>query len=284
MYQAKKHGRNTYFFYTSALTSAANLRLSQETKLRRALERGEFVLHYQPQVNASTGDIVAVEALVRWQQPEDGLVLPADFIPIAEETGLMLPLGEWVLETACAQIKQWQLNGFPQLGLAVNISPRQFSSPDLSGYIASVLDHHQFDPAQLELEITESALLSPQCKSEATLKALKKTGVRIAIDDFGTGYSSLAYLRRFPIDTLKIDQSFVKEIPAVEEDMAIAATIIAMSRNLHLSVQAEGVETEAQLAFLCEHHCENYQGNYFSPPLTAGQFEAIFMASAALPK
>jgi len=279
MYQAKNQGRNTYRFYTQSLTNAANRRLSMESDLRRALERGEFVIHYQPQVRASTGAIIAVEALIRWQHPDLGLLSPAEFIPLAEDTGLIVPLGAWVLEAACAQIKQWQAAGLDHLGLAVNISTRQFSQPNLSGQIADILERQQFDPTRLELEVTESALMCPQCDAEATFRTLKNLGISIAIDDFGTGYSSLGYLRRFPIDTLKIDRSFVEDIPAVAGDCEITATIIAMARNLCMAVLAEGVESPVQLAFLQAHGCDVYQGYHFSRALPAEQFTQCFLAN-----
>ncbi len=280
MYQAKNEGRNTYSYYTRTLTHAANKRLTMESRLRGALERGEFVLHYQPQVRAN-GEIVAVEALVRWQHPEEGLIPPHEFIPVAEETGLIIPLGQWIFATACHQVKQWQQQGMPELALAVNVSTHEFNQPDLVSRIADTLIQTGLNPAYLELEITESALMCPRCEADGTLHAIKALGVRIAIDDFGTGYSSLGYLRRFPIDTLKIDRSFVHDIPASREDTEIAATIIAMAHNLNLSVVAEGVETEEQTAFLREHGCEFFQGYHFSRPLPAGKLEQLFSTPAA---
>lgn len=280
MYQAKNMGRNTYSFYTRTLTHAANKRLTMESRLRGALERNEFVLHYQPQVR-SNGEIVAVEALVRWQHPEEGLIPPHEFISLAEETGLIMPLGQWILASACLQIKQWQQRGLPNLSLAVNISTHEFNQPDLAKRIADTLRDVDLNPRYLELEITESALMCPRCEADGTLQIIKDLGVRIAIDDFGTGYSSLGYLRRFPIDTLKIDRSFVHDIPGSKEDTEIAATIIAMAHNLNLTVVAEGVESEAQAAFLREHGCEFYQGYHFSRPLPAAKFEQQFLDTSA---
>lgn len=224
---------------------------------------------------------MAVEALVRWQHPEEGLIPPVEFISIAEDTGLIVPLGHWILQTACSQVKYWHDHGFPGLGLAVNISTREFRQTDLAGQIEDTLRRTGLDPHYLELEITESALMCQQCNADEALQAIKKLGVRISIDDFGTGYSSLGYLRRFPIDTLKIDRSFIHDIPSTKEDMEIAATIIAMAHNLNLTVLAEGVETEAQLAFLHQHGCELYQGYHFSRPLPAGKLVQLFPAGGA---
>jgi EAL domain-containing protein (putative c-di-GMP-specific phosphodiesterase class I) len=270
MYRSKEEGRNTYRFYNAEMTRSARERLILEANLRQAIAQQEFVLHYQPQVDVASGGIVGVEALVRWDHPVSGLISPARFIPLAEETGLIIPLGEWVLFTACAQAKSWLEGGAaPGLTVAVNLSPRQFRQEKLVEHVRAVLDATGLPPALLELEITESALMDDPERAVSTLGALKELGIRISMDDFGTGYSSLAQLKRFPIDKLKIDQSFMRGIPRGRSDMEIAATIVAMARNLHLKVLAEGVEREEQLSFLQIHGCDSYQGFLFSRPLPA---------------
>lgn len=272
LYQAKEGGRNTYRFYTKALTDTANERLSMEAGLRRALERHEFVLHYQPLI-AQDGHVEGVEALVRWADPEAGLVPPSRFIPLAEDTGLIVPLGEWVLREACSRIKSWLDAGLTLTTLAVNLSPRQFRQTGLHERISMILAETGLPPHYLELEITESAIMEPGRDAERQLAALKDLGVRLAIDDFGTGYSSLAHLRRFPLDKLKIDQSFVRDIPCDSAAVEITSTIIAMARNLQLRVLAEGVETQEQLDFLTRQHCDSFQGYLFSRPLPADELQ-----------
>ncbi|MDP2833128.1 MAG: EAL domain-containing protein [Pseudomonadota bacterium] len=274
MHQSKDDGRNTFRFYNAAMTRAARERLTLETNLRHAIERQEFLVYYQPQVDVSSGAILGVEALVRWDHPASGLIAPDRFIPLAEETGLIVPLGEWVLFTACTQARAW-LDGadLPNLSVAVNLSPRQFRQHNLAAHVRAVLDASGLPAALLELEITESAIMENPGQAIATLQALKDLGITISIDDFGTGYSSLAHLKRFPIDKLKIDQSFIRDIPQDRSDMEIAATIIAMARNLHLKVLAEGVETEDQLAFLQIHGCDAYQGYLCSRPIPAPALE-----------
>ncbi|MDP2430685.1 MAG: PAS domain S-box protein [Pseudomonadota bacterium] len=273
LYQAKEQGRNTYRFYTEALTTAANEHLALETRLRRGLERGEFILHYQPLIDAHSGRAVGVEALVRWQPPGKALVPPAKFIPIAEETGLIVPLGEWILRSACAQARAWLDAGLPPLVMAVNLSGRQFQAADMAELVRAVLLDTGLPARLLELELTESVIMEQADQAIATLDALKSLGVRLTIDDFGTGYSSLAYLKRFPIDKLKIDRSFVDGLADDPNDREIAATIIAMARSLNLEVLAEGVETEQQLAFLRLYGCDQYQGYLFSKPIPADEFE-----------
>lgn len=272
LYLAKGQGRHTYRYYTEALTRASQDRLSLEARLRRALERDELLVYYQPQLDIASGRIVGVEALVRWLDPEEGMIMPDRFIHVAEESGLIIPLGEHVLRTACRQVKAWTDTGMPDLRLAVNLSPRQFTHPDLAGQILGVLHETGFDPNCLELELTESALLSEGGDAAALLNQLKTMGVRLAIDDFGTGYSSLSYLRHFPIDTLKIDKSFVRDIPNHQDDMEIATAIIQLAHILGFTVLAEGVETDAQLAFLRNQGCDLYQGYLFSKPLPADAF------------
>ncbi|WP_024301251.1 EAL domain-containing protein [Pseudogulbenkiania sp. MAI-1] len=272
MYLAKSQGRNTFRFYTESLTHAANERLSMETSLRQALKREEFILHYQPLIDLASGLVTGVEALVRWQPPGEALVAPSRFITLAEETGLIVPLGEWVLHAACRQGKAWLDAGLP-LVMAVNLSPRQFLRHDIVSQVRRVLETTGLPPHHLELELTEGALMEQAEQAVQTLTALKRLGVRLAIDDFGTGYSSLAYLKRFPLDKLKIDRSFVRDLPDDSSDVEIVTTIIAMVRNLKLEVLAEGVETRQQLAFLQQQGCDSCQGYLFSRPLAVAEFE-----------
>ncbi|MBT0961288.1 EAL domain-containing protein [Denitromonas iodatirespirans] len=273
MYQAKGQGRNTFRFYTAALTEAADQRLAMEGRLRRALNAGEFVLHFQPQFEASTGEVVGCEALVRWQDADGRLMPPDRFIPLAEDTGLIVPLGQWVLETACAQAKAWRDAGVADLVMAVNLSARQLHQRDLAQRVAEVLERTGLPPDRLKLELTESMIMGQGEEAEALLQSLKALGVSLSIDDFGTGYSSLAYLKRFPIDEMKIDRSFVRDTPDDASDSEIVATIVAMARNLKLRVVAEGVETERQLAFLVRLGCNACQGYLVSPALPAAAFE-----------
>jgi len=275
LYLAKGQGRHTYRFYTEALTRATQDRLSLESRLRRALERDELQVYYQPQLDIASGRLVGAEALVRWFDPDVGMIMPDRFIYIAEESGMIVPLGDYVLRSACLQAKTWTDAGFPALRLAVNLSPRQFAHPDLVGQILGVLEETGFDPNYLELELTESALMAEPEEAAVLLSQLKRMGVRLAIDDFGTGYSSLSYLRRFPLHTLKIDKSFVRDIPHHQDDMEIATAIIQLGHILGFTVLAEGVETEAQLAFLRERGCDLYQGYLFSKPVPAAEFERL---------
>ncbi len=280
MYQAKADGRNTYRFFTAELSIAAQKRLKLETRLRRALERNEFVVHYQPKVDVASGRIVGCEALLRWQDPEQGLIPPYEFIPVAEEIGLIVALGEWVLRTACEQAEAWSRAGLARLNMAVNLSARQLWKPDLAERIAGILSETGMPAQWLELELTESMIIGQEALVEERFADLKALGLRLAIDDFGTGYSSLAYLKRFPIDVLKIDRSFVHDIPEDINDMEIAAAIVAMARALKLEVVAEGVETCAQLAFLQEQACDVYQGYLFSKPLPAAEFERLLVTTS----
>ncbi len=259
MYHAKAQGRNNFQFYSVELTARVQSRLDMETSLRRALERREFLLHYQPKFSLETGEMTGVEALIRWQHPELGMVPPHDFIGIAEENGLILPIGEWVLRAACQEVKRWHDEGLAQVKLAVNLSTRQFRQNRLKETLAGVLAETGFDPRFLEFEITESGMESSAEVSEV-LGELKAMGISISLDDFGTGYSSLSYLKRFPIDALKIDRSFVRDIPEDLDDAAIVRAIIAMSRSLRMKVIAEGVETEEQQQFLRAEGCDEIQG------------------------
>lgn len=275
LYQAKAAGRSTYRFFTVELTRAAVDRLATEARLRHGIEKSEFVLHYQPLVDLRDRRIKGVEALLRWRDSAGGLVLPGQFIPVAEETGLIVPLGEWVMRTACAQMKQWRAAGIAIDTIAVNLSPKQFRERDLDERIQATLAASGLAAHHLEIEITEGALMEQARDAETRLAALKAMGVRLAIDDFGVGYSSLAYLKRFAIDKLKMDRSFVAGIPDDVADMEIVAAVIALARTLRLEVLAEGVETEAQLAFLSRHGCDTGQGYLFAHPLPTDEITAL---------
>ncbi|HKK00545.1 MAG TPA: EAL domain-containing protein, partial [Desulfuromonadales bacterium] len=276
MYQAKELGRNTYQFYNADADSHTLERLFLGNDLRRALEREEFALVYQPQVNVTTGRLIGLEALVRWQHPDLGLISPAQFIPLAEETSMIITLGQWVLRTACVQAKAWQDAGFAPLRVAVNISARQFWQADLAAIVKRILNETGLDAEWLELELTETMLMENADTTKRALRELKQMGICLAIDDFGTGYSSLNYLKHFPIDRLKIDRSFVHDISINPDDAAIAEAIVALAHSLRLRVMAEGVETREQLEFLHVRFCEEMQGFYFSPPLTAEKITALF--------
>ncbi|HSV52505.1 MAG TPA: EAL domain-containing protein [Burkholderiaceae bacterium] len=275
LYRAKSDGRNTYRYFADEMTAAARERLQLESRLRRAVAQGQLCLHYQPQVELATGRIVGAEALVRWQDPEEGLILPGRFIPVAEATGLIGAIGAWVLAEACRQGRRWLDEGLPPLMLAVNVSPRQFYLGDLAAQVTQVLQDTGFPAQWLELEITEGALIEREQDALQTLHRLRALGVRLAIDDFGTGYSSLAYLKRFPLDVLKIDRSFIADIPDDPDDMAISTAIIALGASLGIKVLAEGVETQAQLDFLREKGCDLYQGYLISPALPPDAFAAL---------
>ncbi len=277
MYRAKAEGRNTFRFYTEDLTRLAARRLDLETRLRRALANGEFVVHYQPAFSVADGSLIGAEALVRWQPPGEPMVSPGDFIPIAEETGLIVGLGEWVLSTACRQWRAWLDEGLQPGAIAVNLSVEQIRRSDVQAMLRAALEETGLAPHCLELEITESSLMAQGEQAEALLAGLKSLGVRLAIDDFGTGYSSLAYLKRFAIDKLKIDHSFVKDLADDRNDLAIAAAVVAMAQALEMTVQAEGVETEGQLALLHELGCAAFQGYLRSPPVPAEVFGRRFL-------
>ena len=277
MYRAKAEGRNTCRFYTEDLTRLAARRLDLETRLRRALANGEFVVHYQPAFSVADGSLIGAEALVRWQPPGEPMVSPGDFIPIAEETGLIVGLGEWVLNTACRQWRAWLDEGLQPGAIAVNLSVEQIRRSDVQAMLRAALEETGLAPHCLELEITESSLMAQGEQAEALLAGLKSLGVRLAIDDFGTGYSSLAYLKRFAIDKLKIDHSFVKDLADDRNDLAIAAAVVAMAQALEMTVQAEGVETEGQLALLHELGCAAFQGYLRSPPVPAEAFGRRFL-------
>lgn len=273
MYRAKELGRNTSQFYTEDLNTKASKLAMMESDLRHAIERDEFLLYYQPKLEIATGKICGAEALIRWQHPVNGLIPPNEFIPLLEETGLILQVGEWVIRTACRQIKLWQDRGLDSLHVAVNLSARQFRQKDLSVRIIGILRDSGLLANALELEVTESLLMENLELSIETLLKLQQEGIGISVDDFGTGYSSLSYLKRLPINTLKIDQSFVRDIATDPDDAAIATAIIGLAQNLKLKVVAEGVETEEQLQFVRERKCDQMQGYLLSRPLPADKFE-----------
>ncbi len=274
MYAAKQRG-GTSQFYSADMNVRAFERLTLETSLRQALKRGEFLLHYQPLVDLCSGETVGIEALARWQHPERGLLSPDTFIPLAEETGLIVPLGEWVLRTACAQTRAWQDQGVPLLRVAVNLSRRQFEQKNLVATVRQVLEDTGLAPTRLELELTESLLIRDAEGTIAMLQALHGMGIRLSIDDFGAEYSSLGYLKRLPISTLKIDQSFVRDVVINPDDASITGAIISLAHCLNLNVVAEGVETEGQAAYLWSQRCNEMQGYYFSRPLTPEQVGSL---------
>lgn len=275
MYRAKEQGGSCYQFYTKSMNEQILERMLLENSLRQAVSQDELVVYYQPLVDGMTGRTVGVEALVRWQHPERGLVPPMEFIPLAEETGLIVPIGEWVLRTACAQNKAWQDAGYPPVVVSVNLSGRQFYQPDFIGMVRRVLAETGLAPEYLELEITESIMLEDIDYTITILKELGAMGIKLAIDDFGTGYSSLSYLKRFPITTLKVDRMFVKDAALDAQDAAIISAIIVLAHNLNLKVVAEGVETAEQRVFLRERRCNMLQGFLFSRPLPTQQVASL---------
>jgi diguanylate cyclase (GGDEF)-like protein len=275
LYQAKGEGRNNFQFYSDKLNANSLERLALESSLRRALERNEFQLHYQAKKDLRTSRVTGMEALLRWQHPDLGMVMPMQFIPLAEEIGLIVPIGKWVLKTACLQNVAWQKQGLPQLTMAVNLSARQFSDENLLRDITSVLEETGMDPRLLELEITESMLMHDVQKTMQILAQLKLMGARIAMDDFGTGYSSLSTLKQFPLDTIKIDGSFIRDVASNAQDKGLTTAIIAMGRTLSLTVVAEGVETKEQADFLREQSCDEFQGFYFNKPMLADRFTEL---------
>jgi diguanylate cyclase (GGDEF)-like protein len=275
MYRAKECGRNNFQFYVADMNVRARERLMLENSLRRALVRDEFMVYYQPRVDLQSGRVIGAEALLRWRHPELGMVPPSEFIPILEETGMIIPVGEWVLREACRQNRSWQAKGLPPIRVAVNLSARQFVQKDLASTVEDALEEAGLSPAYLELEITEELLLEHNHANTVTLNRLRDLGVHISIDDFGTGYSSLSYLKRLPINTLKIDRSFVRDITRDSDGAAIASAIIAMACSLRLNVLAEGVETDEQLSFLRAQGCNEIQGYSFSHPLPPEEFEKL---------
>ena len=282
MYQAKERGRNRFCFYRADMNVKAVAQLELEAAMRRALERGEFVLHYQPKADLRTGLVHGAEALIRWQSGSR-LLSPADFIPLAEKTGLIVPIGNWVIDTACRQLRVWHEDGLREMRVAVNVSSRQFHSGDLAAIVARALACHDVPASCLELELTESMLMEDPEQTVAILEDLKRIGVKLALDDFGTGYSSFAYLSRFPIDALKIDRSFVRDIVTEPQSAMIAVSIIDLAHRLRLKVVAEGVETESQLGYLRMRDCDEMQGYYFARPMPTEDFEALLREGRSLP-
>ncbi|OFE11325.1 hypothetical protein PHACT_12240 [Pseudohongiella acticola] len=279
MYAAKEDGRNSYRIYSADLHQHTQERAGLALELRHALERGELALHYQAKVALDNDEVVGVEALLRWHHPERGDISPVQFIPIAEDNGLIIPIGEWVMETACQQLVAWQAQGLPPLALAVNLSPRQFNHPDLHKHISDVLARTDFAANLLELEITESLVMQNPERAIELMTQIKRMGVRFAIDDFGTGYSSLGQLRHYPIDTLKIDRAFIRDLASSKEDQAISKAIISMGKTLGLTVVAEGVENARQLAFLRDNYCDQIQGFFYHRPCCADEFVSWYRAT-----
>ena len=283
-HQAKDEGRNNFQFYAEHMNATAWQRLNLETELRRAIEREEFTLHYQPKVDMDSARIVGMEALLRWQSPDRGLVMPGEIIPLLEETGLILPVGEWVLRAACRQARAWQTAGLSNIHIAVNLSTLQFRQPDFAGLVLGILNENGLDPAlgEIELELTESLLMSNADGAIDTLNKLHESGIRFSIDDFGTGYSSLSYLKRFPISSLKIDRSFVHDLSSDRDDEAIVAAIIALGHSLGLGIIAEGVETVGQLAQLRKMGCNEMQGYLFSRPVPSAEMTYLLQKGETL--
>jgi EAL domain-containing protein (putative c-di-GMP-specific phosphodiesterase class I)/ActR/RegA family two-component response regulator len=282
MYRAKDQGRNNFQFYTEELNDKAVERMIMEKYMRRALGKDEFLLNYQPQVDLNSGRITGMEALVRWKSPELGLISPDKFIPLAEETGLIVPIGEWVMQTACLQNKAWQDAGLPPITISVNLSPRQFQQVGFVDTIVRIHRESRLEPQYLDLEIVESMLMHDLESATVLLMKLNELGMQLTMDDFGTGFSSLSYLKRFPFKNLKIDRSFVRDITSDPDSAAIARTIIAMAHSLNLRVIAEGVETEGQLCYLRSQGCDGIQGFYFSRPVSAMDMEKILFENRKL--
>jgi EAL domain-containing protein (putative c-di-GMP-specific phosphodiesterase class I) len=272
--RSREQGGDSVRFYTGDMNARALKRFTLETGLRRAIEREEFEVYYQPKVDIYSGKICGSEALVRWHHPEIGLISPLEFIPLAEETGLILPLGEWVLSTAVAQTKKWNDDGF-DLSVAVNLSVRQLQHTGLAEIVLGIVEASQLEPRLLNLEITESSVIQNAETASASLWKLKEKGIQVSLDDFGTGYSSLSYLKKLPIDVIKIDKSFINDLPNDADDAALTIAIISLGHNLRLKVVAEGVEKEEQLQFLRRLGCDEYQGFYFSKPVAVTDFEVL---------
>jgi diguanylate cyclase len=275
MYNSQQQGGNNYQFYMAKVADSSINIFTQETCLRNALKRSEFEVYYEPQIEIKTGKIIGAEALVRWNHPERGRVSPGEFIPMAEEMGLIAPLGEWVLETACRQTKAWQTKGLPPLRVGVNLSARQFEQKNLTERVSQILRETNLDPKCLELELTEGLILQDETAAHQAFTVWRNMGIRIAIDDFGTGYSSLSYPKRFPFDAIKIDKSFIRDLADDRQNAAITIAIIQMAHYMNMTVIAEGVENESELAFLCAHECDEIQGYFFSPALPMAEFEAL---------
>jgi EAL domain-containing protein (putative c-di-GMP-specific phosphodiesterase class I) len=282
MYRAKEQGRNTYQYFTREMNERAVQRGQLEAAMRRAIERREFRLHYQPKVELAGGAICGLEALLRWQPPDRALVAPLEFVAVLEDTGLIVPVGEWVMREVCRQIQAWKAAGLSVPPVAVNLSARQFQQKDLESRLREVLEAAGIDPSLIEFELTESVLMKDPELAARTMRGLKRCGVKLSVDDFGTGYSSLAYLKRFPIDTLKIDRAFVNDVTTDSEDAAIVLSIIGLARGLNLRVIAEGVESEGQAQFLRTHGCHEMQGYYAARPAAAEEV-AVLLRAGRLP-
>jgi EAL domain-containing protein (putative c-di-GMP-specific phosphodiesterase class I) len=282
MYRAKERGRNQFQFFSEEMNTNASNRLKIEVELRRALLENEFELHYQPIIRLSDQQVIGVECLIRWNHPERGLILPGEFIEIAEETGAIVDIGTWVIETACAAAKQLSDDNQTPIRTAVNISPRQFRDPELVATIQRSIRRTGLNPNHLELEITETMLMHDIEAASQTLQQLHDLGLRLAIDDFGTGYSSLSYLKKFPIDTVKVDRSFIMDIPGSTDDMAITSAVIAMAHRLNMEVVAEGVETAEQLEFLQTQECDYAQGFLFSKAVPLESMKRLFAPNVRL--
>jgi EAL domain-containing protein (putative c-di-GMP-specific phosphodiesterase class I) len=283
MYRAKDKGRDNYQLYTRSMNEWIVERLSFENDLRHAIERDQLKVFYQPILDTETGVLTGAEALLRWRHPDRGIVPPDSFIPLSEESGLIIEMGIWVLRQACEQLRRWQESGHHLARVAVNLSARQLQQEDLVARVTEIIEESGVSPHQIQLEITEGAVHRDEDRIIGTLNALQEMGIGIALDDFGTGYSSLTYLKRFPIDTVKIDRSFVRDLERDASDAAIVSTVVAMAENLHLKVIAEGVETQAQLAFLRERHCDEFQGYLASPAVPPEEFEAFFNGTLVAP-
>jgi diguanylate cyclase (GGDEF)-like protein len=285
MYGAKNNGRNNYQFYSAALhedtTQRAAQRLQLESQLRQALERGEFLLHYQPKLDLASGGVSGFEALLRWNHPQRGLVPPLEFVSILEDTGLIIPVGEWVIEEVCRQLRSWEAAGLLAPPVAINLSARQLQQDDLAGAIARIAGAAGVDPARLEFELTESMLMANPEAAVEILSRIKALGMRLSVDDFGTGYSSLAYLKRFPLDALKIDRTFVRDLPDDPDDAAITKAVIRLAHSLSLKVVAEGVENIEQLQELERYECDEIQGYYISKPMPAADCVAFLLREQA---
>jgi diguanylate cyclase (GGDEF)-like protein len=275
MYEAKEKGRNTYRFFSQEMNIRAVERMDLEARLRRTLTRGGLELHYQPQIQLDSGMVVGMEALVRWNDPEQGAIPPATFIPLAEESGLIIPLGEWVIRTACAQLKTWQDAGHPALRVGINLSVRQFQHPNLLAHLQETLRRTGISPSCLELELTEASILEHSDEHRDLIHQLREMGIQLSIDDFGTAFSSMVSLSNLPIHRLKIPHSFISLLENPDSNTTIVRAIIALAHSLKLRVVAEGVETAEQLAFLSRHRCDEGQGFYFAPPMSAEQFGAM---------
>ncbi len=280
LYQAKQQGRSQYQFYSPEINAQLQERLTLENELHGALERNEMLVYYQPLIDLHSGQVTAMEALIRWQHPTLGLISPAKFIPIAEANGAIVPIGEWVLRTACAQTRAWQLAGFTPIRISVNLSSRQFEQPYLVEIVNQILEETGLKASYLELEVTESFLMADIERSVKTLKELQKLGICLALDDFGTGYSSLNYLKRFPVDMLKIDRSFVQDVMSNADSAAVTDAIIALAKSLRLKITAEGVETQEQLEYLQMRGCDEGQGFYFSRPVPADIIASMLQKSS----